>query len=359
MNVRRLLLALCSGILFAGSASAIVASPADLSIYATVTSATTGDADTYFEPGETFTVAPALANSGGTGATGISATLSTTTPGVTIVTANTTYPDIGAMADANTSTPFVVQLGATATCGRYIDFTLTVTYTGGSAPSQALTFSEQMGAPGTVSYYSYSGSPVPIPDAGAIAAANLAVSGTSQNVYLLDVVIGGSSCNTAPASGTVGIDHTYVSDLDIAIRSPSGAVVQLVDNAGGNGVNFCQTTLTNRTSPPKTSIQAVTGANAPFTGSYYPFQSLRTGLDGVAIDGTWSLLAQDTSAMDTGSIRAFTLAVVPAVCDFIPPASGGGGGGDGGGSDSGGGGVGLLMLAALAMLGMRARRRRG
>lgn len=350
MNVRRLLFAFCSGILLASPSVAAV-SPANLSIFATVTAATTGDADSYYEPGETFSLAPALANDGGVAATGISATLSTTTPGVTILTANTTYPDIGAMLDANTSTPFVVQLGSNATCGRFIDFTLTLTYAGGSTPSQVLTFSQQMGAPGPVSYYSYSGSPVAIPDAGSAAAANLTISGTSQNVYLLDVVIGGSSCNTAPGSGTVGIDHSYVSDLDIAVRSPSGAIVQLVDNAGGNGVNFCQTTLTNRTSPPKTSIQAVTPASAPFTGSYYPFQSLRTGLDGVAIGGTWSLLAQDTSAMDTGTIRAFTLAVVPAVCDFIPPSSGADDGGDGGS-------IGLWMLGTLAMLGMRGRRRR-
>lgn len=355
MLVRRLILALCPGFLLAASVTAIAASPADLSIYAISSSVSSGDADSYYETGETFTLAPALSNTGGTAATGITATLSTTTPGITILTANTTYPDIGPHLDANTMTPFVVKIGATAACGQYIDFTLTLTYSGGSAPSQAVTFTEHIGAPGPTTYYSYSGSPVAIPDAGSAASADLTISGTGQNVYLLDVVIGGTSCNTAPGSATVGIDHSYVGDLDISIRSPSGAVVQLVDNVGSTGVNFCQTTLTNRTSPPKTSIQTVTSANAPFTGSYYPFQSLRTGLDGVALDGTWSLLAQDTSAIDTGNIRAFTLAVIPAVCDYVPPSSGGGGGGGGSG---GGGSPGLWMLAVLAMLGLRARRRR-
>ncbi len=90
-----------------------------------------GNGDTYIDPGESITVHPVLLNSGGT-ATGISATLSTTTPGITVTTATASYPNIAPLGTASCNAPhFVYSVGSGVACGTVIDFTLTITAAGG------------------------------------------------------------------------------------------------------------------------------------------------------------------------------------------------------------------------------------
>ncbi len=86
------------------------------------------------EPNECNSLTVALSNGGTADATGVSATLSTTTPGVTVTTATSAYPNILAGGGAQTNaTAFQVSTDNTVTCGSTINFTLSVTYVGGSA----------------------------------------------------------------------------------------------------------------------------------------------------------------------------------------------------------------------------------
>ncbi len=62
----------------------------------------------------------------------VSASLSTTTPGVTITQPNSPYPDAQVGHTATNTVPFSVSTGPGFVCGTLISFTLTVTFDGGS-----------------------------------------------------------------------------------------------------------------------------------------------------------------------------------------------------------------------------------
>src|SRR5438105_4122468 len=77
--------------------------------------------------------------------TGVSATLSTSTPGVLITQSGSAYPNLaGGTAYSNNTTAFAVAIGNTFVPGTYIDFTLTVTSAQGST---TLPFTQATGSP--------------------------------------------------------------------------------------------------------------------------------------------------------------------------------------------------------------------
>ncbi|QUW04026.1 hypothetical protein J8C06_13310 [Chloracidobacterium validum] len=95
---------------------------------------TTGDGQ--IDPNECNALSIQLINDGVLDATAISATLSTTTSGVTVTQATSAYPNLlaGGGAGVNT-TPFQVSTTGSIACGTTINFTLTVTYSGGPSPA--------------------------------------------------------------------------------------------------------------------------------------------------------------------------------------------------------------------------------
>ena len=111
---------------------------------------TGGNANGFVEPGEQGTLIVQLINPSSVAATGISATLSTTTPGVFVNSATSTYPDIPPNGSANNNTPFSYTLSGDVVCPSTISFTLTVTYSGGVSP-RVLNFTQSIGQSFTVS----------------------------------------------------------------------------------------------------------------------------------------------------------------------------------------------------------------
>jgi hypothetical protein len=86
-----------------------------------------GSADGILDAGEDITVHPVLKNTGGLDATGISATLSTATPGVTVTGATAPYPNLAAGASAACNAPhFTFRVATSVACGTVINFTLTI-----------------------------------------------------------------------------------------------------------------------------------------------------------------------------------------------------------------------------------------
>jgi len=292
---------------------------ANLTAGAAVRAQVAGDGDAYIENGEDWSLTIPLTNAGGAGATAISAVLASSTPGVFILSGASAYADLPSAASGNNTTPFVFGVGSTVPCGATLRFTLTVTYTGGTSP-KVFSFTFLNGAPGTPVTFSYTGAAVPIPDGtgstgttpGALAFAPLVVSGLTGNVFDVDLRIDGSACNTTVGSTTVGIDHSFVNDLQVSLESPTGTVVMAISNTDGGGNNFCQTFLDDESAGA--SIQSVVTANAPFTGSFTPNATL-SAFDGETANGTWNLRAQDFFGIDTGNIRAFSLIITPALCD--------------------------------------------
>ena len=71
-----------------------------------------------------------------------------------------------------------------------------------------------------------------------------------------------------------GIDHTFVNDLRITLHSPTGTAIQVIRNTDGSGNNFCQTLLDDAGTDG--SIQAVaTGAGAVHRQLHAVQRSLR------------------------------------------------------------------------------------
>jgi len=73
-----------------------------------------------------------LKNNGCADATGISATLTTTTPGVTVIQGGSNYPNMVIDATGTNFTPFKIQTANDFGCGTNIDFDLTLTFPNGS-----------------------------------------------------------------------------------------------------------------------------------------------------------------------------------------------------------------------------------
>ncbi|HEX8650555.1 MAG TPA: proprotein convertase P-domain-containing protein [Pyrinomonadaceae bacterium] len=277
-----------------------------------------GDADTIIEPGESGNkLTIQLKNSGNATATAVSGKLTTSTAGVTITAGTQAYPNIAAAGSATNAAPFTFSVASTVPCGANINFTLTVTYTGGGSP-RVLTFSVPTGKTGTAVTRSYAGGPVPIPD-NTTTGVNISLSipaGTfTGNISDLNFKIGGTSCTTATGATTVGIDHTWVGDLRITLKSPAGTVVTLMDQAGGvnnSGQNFCNTLLDDDATT-RPSIQSITPAQAPYTGTFQPASPL-SAFDGQNPNGTWILNVSDRGAIDTGNVRAFSLIITAKAC---------------------------------------------
>ena len=274
----------------------------------------TGDADTVIEPGEGGKLTIQLKNTGNGGATGVSGKLTTSTAGVTITQNMSAYPNLAAKTGVgNNTTPFTFNVASTVPCGTALSFTLTVTFTGAGSPV-ALNFTVPTGKPATAVTKNYTGAAQPIPDnSNAGVNLTLAVSGVGT-ISDLNFKIGGTSCTTATGATTVGIDHTWVGDLVVTLKSPQGTTVTLINQAGGvnnNGQNFCNTTLDDESTGGL--IQNVTPAQAPYTGSFKPATPL-SAFDGQNANGTWTLNVSDRGAVDTGNVRAFSLIITPLGC---------------------------------------------
>lgn len=288
-----------------------------LDLNAVNTSESSGDGDGVMEPGETGSVLTVLKNLGGAAPTNLQGVLSTVTPGVTIVNANSTFPSIPPFGGTGTNnTPFSFTLSPALACGTAPDFQLSTSYSNGPLSPQTFTFKVQTGQPGgSPVSTSYFGAPVPIPDNSA-AGVNipLNVSGIPSAVAKVRFSIDGSVCTSAVGATTVGLDHSWVGDLIMTLTSPSGTSVTLASRPGGTGNsanNFCQTVLDDSAA---TSIQNIPVAGAPYTGTFQPASPL-AAFNGQDPNGVWVLNVSDNAFIDTGSVRAFSLIVDGFVCN--------------------------------------------
>jgi subtilisin-like proprotein convertase family protein len=104
----------------------------------------------------------------------------------------------------------------------------------------------------------------------------------------------------------VGIDHSWVGDLTMTLRSPSGTTVTLFNRPGGvnnSGNNFCKTVFDDSA---VNSIQNVAVGAAPYTGTFKPASPL-SAFNGENMAGNWTLHVTDNVTIDTGSVRAVSL----------------------------------------------------
>lgn len=278
---------------------------------------TSGDGDAFLEPGESASLLTELINLGGAATINLNGFLSTTTPGVTVSSASSTFASIPGFGGSGlNNVPYAFSLSSGLACGTTAKFTLTASYSNGPLSPQTLDFGVPTGAPSsTVTSFAYAGAPTAIPD-GTPAGVDipLTVSGFGAAISDLSFSIDGTTCSAAIGSTTVGLDHTWVGDLVIKLTSPSGTTVTLMNRPGGtlnSGNNFCQTVLTDSA---VASIQTIAVSAAPFTGSFKPANPL-AAFQGESGDGTWVLNVSDNASFDVGSVRAFSLNLSGFACD--------------------------------------------
>jgi subtilisin-like proprotein convertase family protein len=268
-------------------------------------------------PGGTTLLAVEMTNGGGANATAVTSTLTSSSPDVIMLSGTSAYPTILASDSVKNVVPFAFFVNPTVPCGTQLPFTLTVNYTGNGPHPLSFDFTVQTGRPGgTPTHIAYAGAPVAIPDANPAGVdVPLVVAGITSPVSRIALNIDGATCTATQGATTVGVDHSWVGDLTFKLVSPSGRTVTVMDAAGGtgnSGNNFCKTLL-NDDAP--NSIQNVTVAQAPFTGTFKPKDLHSPVFAGDSANGTWKLHVTDNALIDTGSVRAFSIDVTGFSCD--------------------------------------------
>ena len=245
----------------------------------------TGSGDGVVDRGEDVASTITIRNSGTITLTNVSATLTTTTPGVTVTRSTATYPDIAAGANAPSNAPgFAYAVGPTVPCGSDIAFALSIRTTQGTFTDS---FTVRVGSPGvaTTSYPS-TDVPKPIPDnntTGVTSVVPVTATGTVQKIRV-----------------TVNITHTWDGDITLYLIGPNGTSVTLSNRHGSSGDNYTNTVFDDAATTP------IASGNPPYTGSFKPDSPL-SALNGIPSNGNWTLKVTDSASSDTGTITGWTL----------------------------------------------------
>ncbi len=90
--------------------------------------------------------------------------------------------------------------------------------------------------------------------------------------------------------------------MRIYLVSPDGTKVTLSQNSGGDGDNYTETVF------DQDSQASISSANAPFTGSFRPVESLDI-FNGKRANGNWILQIVDQGPQDTGELINFSIQI--------------------------------------------------
>ena len=253
-----------------------------------------GDGNDLWEPAETIELSITLEGTGDL--TGVTGTLSSSTPGVSVVQAAGTWPDlVGGVPQANDAPNFVIDLGGVA-CDDTVDLRLTVmTNEGGPFVHD---FSQTVGLPLEADV------PKPIVDSA---------------LTTSDLVVAQSFIPSSLAV-RVELTHSYVGDLRLRLRAPDAREVLLLDRpadgAGDCNDNDMEVLFTDASG---TNIQGRCANTTPwYVGDAAPAEPLAPLL-GSDVRGTWTLLVDDLAGGDDGTIVSWELITDPPLTGTCTP----------------------------------------
>jgi hypothetical protein len=253
------------------------------------------------EPGETadLVVTVKASSLGQTGAVG---TLTTSTPGITILDGTATWPALAPGVPTASDAPhFRISVDGSVACYSSIAFQLSITSDQGGP--YVSNFTRAVGfAPAPT------GMPVAIPDNSPAGITN--TFNVLGNVTLSDVNV------------RVKIDHSWVGDVYIKLRSPLGTEVVLLDRPGYAGAGFgCGTDNMDVTFDDAASIVPETwcaNTNPWLSGPAKPFTPL-SAFNGQSTPGNWVLTVEDLAAADVGTLITWELQTTPALPGTCSP----------------------------------------
>lgn len=274
------------------------------------------------DPGETVSLRITLKNPwhlASKGAAGISAMLTSPTPGVTITKKTSAYPAIPAQGSKTNSVLFTFKVPAGFACGRSIQFNLA---TASSLGARVQPFTLRVGRPGGIgpvkTFTKSIAGGTAIPD-------GLGTGITSSLPVTMDLEIADLDVKLN------SLTHTWVGDLTVEIKSPSSFGTDMLFEPAGcipagcffglnSGDNFTNTTFDDAATQDLVLADAPA---APFTGRWLPFfNSPSLGDIGVTSDelahfngqgtlGTWQLFVSDLAPRDVGKLNSWSLLVRP------------------------------------------------
>jgi subtilisin-like proprotein convertase family protein len=263
-----------------------------------------GNGNGIADPGESHIAltVPFTKSSGEGTSSGVTGTLTTTTPTATIITGTAAYPNINAGATQGNSTPFVLSLSPSHPCGAPVNLHLSLTADGGLGHAEQ-DLSIFGGVPALTNTTARTSVGASIPDASSTGVnVSFVVSGVNGPVIDVDFRFDGTSTSATATTTSTGLGHANVGDVVITLTSPGGISVILANHPGpdssANNMRAC--TFDDGAA---TSIQSIGNPAGPITGSFQPFQPLSVfnGLSGSAINGTWTLNVADTVASIGGT----------------------------------------------------------
>jgi uncharacterized repeat protein (TIGR01451 family) len=262
---------------------------------------------------------------------GATATLATSTPGVTIFDNTSTY---GAIAPQGTAAgdSFVVTVDPSVLCGSAIDFTLT---TVSSLGTTATSFQLRVGNPsGTDPAVTYTGDPNPD-----LVIQDNRPRGVFHQINVTDDFV------IADLNFRIdSITHTFPGDVTAMLRSPGGIGTDFISLIGalvgaGDGDNMTNMVIDDDLAPSAaTDMVQAPNAAAPYTASWLPVynspwittQALTPDpvpnlslYDGTSTKGIWSAQVADNFQLDAGTFNAWSIIVTPVhfVCTAFAPSA--------------------------------------
>ena len=279
-------------------------------------------ANQFPDPGETVSLRITLKNPwhlSSKGATGITATLTSPTAGVTVTKKTSAYPAIPAQGSKTNSVLFTFKVPAGFACGRAIRFNLATT---SSLGPRTQSFTLRVGKPGglgAVKTFTKSiAGGLDIPDgAGTGVVSTLPVT-MDLEIADLDVKIN-------------SLTHTWVGDLTVEVRSPAAFGTDMIFEPAGcvpdgcffglnSGDDFLNTTFDDSASQ---DLVLIDSPAAPFTGRWLPFfnspslgdigvtRGELSRFNGQSTLGSWQLFVSDLARRDTGKLNSWSLLVRP------------------------------------------------
>ncbi len=246
------------------------------------------------------------------------ATLTTSTPGVTILTGSSVYSAIAAQG-VTSGTPFLFLVPTSALCGQSIHFTMTVTSTLGT---KSVDFTVRVGnptGPGTpVTYTRTIPSGLAIPDNDLRGVTDAMTIADDLDVSQLEFRVD-------------DLQHTFTGDLVVGLKAPSGYGTSLIYMRGSfigdsDGDNFVNTLITANST---NDLNLSGAADAPYTLDWLPaFNSPIWSLFGIpnlgpdpidqfsytegrSSQGVWKVHVADEARFDTGQLNTWSLIVTP------------------------------------------------
>jgi subtilisin-like proprotein convertase family protein len=126
-----------------------------------------------------------------------------------------------------------------------------------------------------------------------------------QQTIVSTLTVSGQASSLLDVEVKVNITHTWDSDLDVYLISPSGTRVELFTDVGGADDNFTDTILDDQASA------GIASGTAPYTGSYRPEGSL-SALVGQNPNGIWRLEITDDAGGDVGTLNSWAIRITTA-----------------------------------------------